>query len=59
MEEVHGEPGRTDLVLSPVSDTHPGLLEAVGASPVVRVVVSPGLLELVSQPLYPVVVARR
>lgn len=47
------------LVLSPVSDTHPGLLEAIGASPVVWVIVPPGLLELMSQPLYPVVVARR
>lgn len=42
------------------SDTHPGLLEAVGPPAVVGVVRGPlGLLELLPQPLYPVVVARR
>lgn len=40
------------------SDTHPGLLEAVGPPAVVRVVGhSLRLLELLPQPLYPVVVA--
>lgn len=40
------------------SDTHPGLLEAVGPPAVVRVVRSAlRLLELLPQPLYPVVVA--
>lgn len=36
----------------------PGLLQAVGPSALVVVVVLPGLLELVPQPPYPVVVAR-
>lgn len=42
-----------------ISDTHPGLFEAVGPPAVVRVVRDVlGLLELLPQPLYPVVVAR-
>lgn len=45
-----------------ISDTHPGLLEAVGPPALVRVVRNArnalGLLELLPQPLYPVVVAR-
>lgn len=41
------------------SDTHPGLLEAVGPPPVLGLVRGAlGLLELLPQPLYPVVVAR-
>lgn len=41
------------------SDTHPGLLEAVGPPAIVWVVGNVlGLLELLPQPLYPVVVAR-
>lgn len=41
------------------SDTHPGLLEAVGPTPVVGVFGDVlRLLELLPQPLYPVVVAR-
>lgn len=42
-----------------ISDTHPGLFEAVGPPAVVGVVRDVlGLLELLPQPLYPVVVAR-
>lgn len=37
-----------------VSDAHPGLVKAVGV--VLPVLILPGLLELVPQPLYPVVV---
>lgn len=40
-----------------LSDTHPWLAEAVGVSLVLQVLLLLGLLELVSQPLYPVVVA--
>lgn len=42
-----------------ISDTHPGLLEAVGPPAVIGVLGDVlGLLELLPQPLYPVVVAR-
>lgn len=41
-----------------ISDTHPGLLKAVGPPAVVRILWDGlGLLELLPQPLYPVVVA--
>lgn len=39
-----------------LSDTHPGLVEAVGVPIVLDVILLPGLLELVPQPLYPIVV---
>lgn len=39
-----------------LSNAHPGLAEAVGVPMVVEVLLLPGLLELVPQPLYPVMV---
>lgn len=54
MLRVRARPGRGS-----VSDTHPGVLEAVGPPAVVGLVrAALGLLELLPQPLYPVVVAR-
>lgn len=37
-------------------NTHPGLVEAVGVPVVVHIVLVPGMLELVPQPHYPVVI---
>lgn len=37
-------------------NTHPWLVEAVGVSMVLEVLLLPGLLELMPQPLYPVMV---
>lgn len=54
-----GSPPAVASVIRFGSDTHPRLLEAVGPPAVVRVVRDVlGLLELLPQPLYPVVVAR-
>lgn len=39
-----------------LSHTHPGLVEAVGVPVILEVLLLLGLLELVPQPLYPVVV---
>lgn len=50
-------PGAAGVSQAPQAlHTHPGLLEAVGASPVLHVLVLLGLLELLSQALDPVVV---
>lgn len=48
-----------DLQAPVILDTHPGLLEAIGPPAVIGVVRDAlGLLELLPQPLYPVMVAR-